>query len=83
MRELETQLDRVSDEHLEAWGIPRRELWTATGDTQSPASRSRVRPYALGRRVLMWLRRDIHQRPHGRILARARDVCDLLLGPPS
>jgi hypothetical protein len=81
-REIEIQLDRVSDEDLEAWGVPRRELWTPIRDAPSARPTSRVRTYAMGRRVLMWLRRDIHRRPHGRVLARAREVCDLLLGPP-
>ncbi len=35
--------------------------------------------YLLERKVLLSLRRDIDRRPHGRLLLRLRDLCDVLL----
>jgi hypothetical protein len=52
------------------------ELETVGSGRRTPPGWSR---YLLERKVLLALRRDIDRRPHGRLLARLRDVCDVLL----
>jgi hypothetical protein len=72
----------LADEDLATWGYPpgplRRELAAleprAAGP--SPARRSR---YALERRMLVLLRRNIHHNALGRLVRRVRTLCDVLL----
>jgi hypothetical protein len=35
--------------------------------------------YTLQRKVMLALKKDIHQRPHGALLKRVRYYCDVLL----
>jgi len=76
--EVEAQLSEISVPDLAAWGWRPDQLWT-TVEGASPRRSQRPSPYALGRGALLWLRKDIHQRPHGRVVVKIRDACDLLL----
>lgn len=75
-------LARLLDEDLETWGFERRQIAAElAGIDRAGAPRSR-RPfsrYALERRLLVWLRRDIHHNALGRLVRRIRRVCDVLL----
>lgn len=73
---------RLTDEDLAAWGLSgpdlRRELAEIAPKEAGP-SRSQLSRYALERRVLVALRRDIHGNALGRLVRRVRTLCDVLL----
>jgi hypothetical protein len=72
--------ERLADDDLEAWGNPRDTLFaalTTAGHTTPP--RRVVNAYTLQRRVMLALKKDIHERPHGRVLKKLRYYCDVLL----
>ena len=76
-------LARLSDEDLETWGYPRREIEAEIDGIDlagRPPPRPRLTRYALERRLLVTLRRRI--RPDnalGRLVRRVRETCDVLL----
>lgn len=74
-------LARLLDEDLETWGYDRKTLETELAAVQPSGARTK-RPltrYALQRRLLVRLRRDIHRNAFGRLVRRIRDACDVLL----
>ena len=75
-------LARLSDEDLAAWGFPRAELQAqlaAVPAEAPPRRRARMTRYALERRLLVRLRRNIHRNALGRLVRRVRTACDVLL----
>lgn len=76
------QLAGISSEDLAAWGTPRSQLWAPLQQARPDAWR-RAAPtwqrYRLQRRALVALRRDIHRRPHGRLLAGVKLATEVLL----
>ena len=76
----ERMIDKLDDADLETWGWPRAHLFDAlreAGGAEAP--RPVLNAYTLQRRVLLALRKDIQQRPHGALLRRVRYYCDVLL----
>jgi hypothetical protein len=74
-------LDRLLDEDLETWGYPRAGI-VAQLDAVTPSGLAKARPwnrYALERRLLVRLRKNIHHNAFGRLVRRIRFVCDVLL----
>lgn len=75
-------LASLADEDLETWGYPRaeleRELAAIDPAAPAPASAALTR-YRLERKLLVLLRRNIHQNAFGRLVRRVRRVCDVLL----
>lgn len=74
-------LDRLDDVDLETWGYPRAAIQEQL-DAVTPSGRRKRRPwnrYAIERRLLVVLRRNIHQNAFGRLVKRVRFVCDVLL----
>ena len=74
-------LERLLDPDLEAWGYPRAAI-AAELDAVAPSGRAPRRAwgrYALERRLLVRLRRNIHHNAFGRWVRRVRMVCDVLL----
>jgi hypothetical protein len=74
-------LDGLLDEDLETWGYPRARI-EAELAAVAPSGVRRRRPwnrYALERRLLVRLRRNIHQNAFGRLVRKIRFVCDVLL----
>jgi hypothetical protein len=74
-------LERLDDADLESWGYPRATILEQL-DAVTPAGKRKRRPwnrYALERRLLVSLRRNIHQNAFGRLVKRVRFVCDVLL----
>lgn len=73
---------RLVDPDLAAWGYPpgplRRELAALEPRAAGPGRARRGR-YALERRLLVLLRRNIHHSARGRLIRRIRTVCDVLL----
>jgi len=71
------QIDRAD---LEAWQWPADALWLpieAAGG--SPAPKPTRNSYTFQRRVMLALKKDIHNRAHGRIVKRVKYYCDVLL----
>ena len=74
-------VERLLDPDLEAWGYSRAEI-RAELDTLPPAARprrSRLARYAVERKLLVLLRRNIHRNALGRLVRRVREACDVLL----
>ena len=74
-------LDRLLDEDLETWGYPRAGIALQL-DAVTPTGMKKARPwnrYALERRLLLRLRKNIHHNAFGRLVQRIRFVCDVLL----
>jgi hypothetical protein len=75
-------LARLPDEDLAVWGFPRAELeaqLAAVPGATAPRRRARMTRYALERRLLVGLRRNIHRNALGRLVRRVRTACDVLL----
>ena len=76
------QLAGVTPEDLEMWGTPKETLWKALVEADPKLYKARKQEwtrYVLTRKLLIWLRRDIHNRPHGKLIRRIRFLCDVLL----
>jgi hypothetical protein len=74
-------LQRLLDEDLETWGYPRERIRQEL-DAVVPTPRRRRRRldrYALERKLLVLLRRNIHHNAFGRLVRRIRFLCDVLL----
>ncbi|MEN8161209.1 MAG: sulfotransferase [Myxococcota bacterium] len=74
--------ERLADDDLAVWGTPGPELRKALAEivpTGQPAPKPRLTRYALERRLLVALRRNIHENAFGRLVRRVRTVCDVLL----
>lgn len=70
---------RLADEDLALWGFPREHVWAGLeGATAAPPKRV-INRYTLQRKVLLALRKDIHSRPHGKVVRRLKYYCDALL----
>ncbi len=76
----ERMVARLDEEDLRTWGWPRERLWAPLHEAgEAAVPRPRWNSYALQRRVLLWLRKDVHRRPHGKLLRRVRYYCDAIL----
>lgn len=76
------QLAGVPPEDLETWGYPLDTLWQPMEAADAAAWKPKKKKwdqYALQRRTLVALRRNIHERPHGKALEKVRFYCDVLL----
>lgn len=76
------QLAGVTPEDLEQWGTPKDTLWSAMDEADPKLYKARKQEwsrYVLTRKLLIWLRRDIQNRPHGKIIRKIRFFCDVLL----
>jgi Sulfotransferase family len=74
--------ERLADADLALWGTPGPELRRTLAELTpvgSGAPRARLTRYALERRLLVALRRNIHRNAFGRLVRRVRTVCDVLL----
>ena len=80
-RELaEQMIARIDSEDLDAWQWPFDALWApieiAGG---APAPKPARNSYTFQRRVMLALKKDIHSRPHGKLVKRLKYYCDVLL----
>jgi hypothetical protein len=74
-------IERLDPDDLRAWGFPLETLFApleAAGTGAKPR-RTRLTRYALQRKLLVLLRRNIHQNALGRLLKRLRFALDVLL----
>ena len=75
-------VDELLDEDLASWGFDRGEIQKELAAVDLGARVVRTRPltrYALERRLLLRLRRNIHRNAFGRLVKRLRWACDVLL----
>lgn len=75
-------LGALHDEDLETWGTSRAAMEAELSAQPVPgaAARRRARSrYALERKLLVALRRNIHENAFGRLVKRVRRACDVLL----
>ncbi len=75
---------RLDPADLEQWGYPVSSIFDplhqAAGSDKPPKSTlPKMNNYVFQRRVLIALKKDIHNRPHGKLLKRLRYYCDVLL----
>lgn len=76
----EKMVARLSDEDLATWGWPRDRIFDALASVGAAAPpRPVLNSYTLQRKVLLALKKDIHERPHGALVKRIRYYCDVLL----
>jgi hypothetical protein len=77
-----TQLAGVAPEDLATWGYPVEGLWEPMRQANPTAWKEKKKQWdrwAAQRRILVWLRRDVNNRPLGRLLRKIRFFCDVLL----
>jgi hypothetical protein len=74
-----SMLAKLSDEELSAWGNPKETLLTPLAEAGKVPPKRAKNEYTMQRRVLLALRKNIHQRPHGKLVERVRYYCDVLL----
>jgi hypothetical protein len=74
-------IDRLSDEDLSVWGYDKASLFEPlTQALGRPAPKPPVfNKYVFQRRVMLALKKDIAQRPHGKLIKRVKYYCDVLL----
>ena len=75
-------LGALVDEDLKAWGYSRAQIAAELDGIDSAAPRrrrARLDRYALERKLLVALRRNIHRNALGRLVRRIRLLCDVLL----
>lgn len=76
----ERMIEAVPDADLEQWGWPRATVFDALREAGSgEAPKPVVNAYTIQRKVMLALKKDIHQRPHGTLVKRIRYYCDVLL----
>ena len=76
----EAMIDRIDEADLAAWQWPSEALWApieAAGG--APAPKPPRNNYTLQRRIMLALKKDIHSRPHGKLVRRVKYYCDVLL----
>ena len=75
-------LDGLADPDLETWGFQRSDLETELASVDSTARSTGRRPrsrHSFERKLLVALRRNIHQNAFGRLVKQIRHACDVLL----
>jgi hypothetical protein len=75
-----SMLGRIDPRDLESWGWHPDEVFgpLETGGDEAPP-KVPWNSYTLQRKLLLELRKNIHQRPHGRWIRKVRYYCDVLL----
>ena len=74
----------LSAQDVDAWGFDKAQLFDeftkAKDEGRSLAfKKPKVNNYVLQRRIMLALKKNIHNRPHGRLLRRIRYYCNVLL----
>ena len=77
-------IGRIDDADLETWGFPHASFFApveaaANAGARPPAASPLFDRYRLQRKMLVTLRRNIHQNTFGRVVKQVRLVCDVLL----
>ena len=73
-------IDSIDPDDLALFYGPREGLFDALEEAGGVAPpRPAINAYTLQRKVMLALKKDIHTRPHGRLVKRLRYYCDVLL----
>lgn len=73
-------VDRLADEDLVAWRWPRERVFEAVTRAGGAPPRKLVwNSYTVRRKVMLALKKDIHERPHGKLVKALKYYCDVLL----
>ncbi len=73
-------IDALDPADLELWGWPRDEVFSALEAAGGIAPPKPVlNRYTFQRKVMLALKKDIQTRPHGKLIAKLRYYCDVLL----
>ena len=76
----ERMIERIDPADLEAWRWPAEALWAPIEMAgAAPAPKPVRNSYTFQRRVMLALKKDIHRRPHGKLVKRVKYYCDVLL----
>jgi hypothetical protein len=76
----ERMLARLEAPDLAIWQWPPECIWAPVEAAGGRAPRKRIRnAYTFQRRVMLALKKDIHERPHGKLVKRIKYYCDVLL----
>jgi hypothetical protein len=75
---------KLDPDDVRAWGYDRDQLFAPlAADEHNGHARARVKPkwssFVVQRRIMLALKKDIDQRPHGKLLKRVRYYCNVLL----
>jgi hypothetical protein len=80
LRLAQQMIARLDDDDLELWGWPRERAFDALEQAGGVAPPKPVlNAYTLQRKVMLALKKDIHERPHGAVIKKLRYYCDVLL----
>jgi hypothetical protein len=83
-RELAEEIVAALDPHdVSLWGFEKSQLLSPLNAEQLDPTNARKKPKLVGqvvqRRIALAFKRDIRQRPHGKLLERVRHYCNVLL----
>lgn len=80
-RELaEQMIAKIDPADLDTWGFKKGHIFDALADAGGkPASARAWNAYTVQRKIMLALKKDIHERPHGKIIKKVRYYCDVLL----
>jgi hypothetical protein len=76
------QLAQLPDEDLACFGYPKSTLWAPMEEADPKAwvpAKKKWDRFQRQRKILVWLRKDIHNRWHGPLVRKIRFICDVLL----
>jgi hypothetical protein len=80
LRLAQRMIEQLDDADLETWGWPRARMFEALEQAGGVAPpKPVVNAYTVQRKVMLALKKDIHERPHGKLVKRLRYYCDVLL----
>lgn len=80
LRLAKAMIERLDEDDLETWGWPRERVFEALESAGGVAPPKPVlNTYTLQRKVMLALKKDIHERPHGAVIKKLRYYCDVLL----
>jgi hypothetical protein len=73
-------IERLDPADLETWGLPKQRAFDALATAGAAKPPERVlNGYTLQRKVMLALKKNIHTRPHGKLIQKVRYYCDVLL----
>jgi len=76
----ERMIGQIDPADLEVWRWPLETLWAPVEDAGGEAPPKPARnSYTFQRRVMLALKKDIHNRAHGKLVKRVKYYCDVLL----
>ena len=76
----EQMIGQIDEADLEAWRWPADALWAPIETAEGgPAPKPVRNSYTFQRRVMLALKKDIHNRAHGKLVKRVKYYCDVLL----